>query len=154
MDVSSPPPAKRVKLERPVEERPFDDGDSLYGSDSAEKVIPMEHGRSPRTPKQVPPPAQATSPIPGLGLLHASLPATSKSNHFTNLHHGSMNLDQVNHDAVEDDFADIYGETDDLYDQQEGRPSSATVEESHENAPTTIAESNKHKAETTSSKYD
>jgi H/ACA ribonucleoprotein complex non-core subunit NAF1 len=137
-----------------TEERPYDDGDSLYGSDSAENVTPMKHDESPKAPKQISPPAQATSPIPGLGLLYTSPPAlhtraASTNNHFTNSHHDSMNLGQVNQDAVEDDFADIYGDTDDLYDQQAG-----TVEESRENVATTVAESNKPKAETSSSKYD
>lgn len=159
MDCSSPPPAKRVKLDMPTEERPFDDGDSLYGSDSAEKVIPMQHGESPRAPKQIPPPAQAISPIPGLGLLHTSPPAlhsdtASKNNHFTNPHHDSMNLGQVSHSAVEDDFADIYGETDELYHQPAGQQSSAMVEESRENVATTVDELKKPKAETSSSKYD
>src|SRR5947207_8250345 len=110
MDASSPPTAKRVKLEMPPEESPFDDGDSLYGSDSAEKVTPTEYGESPRAPKQIPPPAQATNPIPGLGLLYTSPPAVhngadSKNNHFAK----QVNLGKVNHDVVEDDLEDIYG---------------------------------------------
>ena len=154
MDGSGPPPAKRVKLDRP-----FDDGDSLYGSDSVETVIPAKRDELSKASKQSTPPAESTSPIPGLGLLHTSSPAVqagvaSKSNYSPNLHNGSLNLGQVDNGADEDDFADIYGKTDNLDHQQAGRTSSATVEEGHENIATTIAEFNKPKAEQSSPKYD